>query len=137
MKPGRSARKSPPRWNTRDKGIVHRDVKPANVKVRPGAKPRTSAQVLTKPPEIDKPSAQAAAAVSPRICWREHGSLQQKLLHSRWSVGSRVYNGAGTQFECDVTRDGKRILINTPSGPHGASAPPLTLETNWLAAAKK
>ena len=40
-------------------------------------------------------------------------------------------------FEYDVTPDGKRFLINTASGAGGLSAPPLTLVTNWLAAARK
>ena len=45
--------------------------------------------------------------------------------------------GAGTNFEYDVTADGKRFLINTTGGPGAASAPPLTVVTNWTAGLKK
>jgi hypothetical protein len=40
-------------------------------------------------------------------------------------------------FEYDVTADGTRFLINTAAGAAALSAPPLTVVTNWLAAAKK
>ena len=44
-------------------------------------------------------------------------------------------------FEYDVTADGKRFLINTIAGsgggPDAASAPPLTVVTNWAAGLKK
>ncbi len=44
---------------------------------------------------------------------------------------------AGTNlFEYDVTSNGKRFLINT-TGTEAASAPPLTVVTNWQAALKK
>ena len=44
---------------------------------------------------------------------------------------------AGNRFQYDVTADGKRFLIDTLSGGGVTSAPPLTVVTNWLAAAKK
>jgi hypothetical protein len=44
-------------------------------------------------------------------------------------------------FEYDVRADGRRFLINTIAGsgggPGGASAPPLTVVTNWAAGLKK
>ncbi len=40
-------------------------------------------------------------------------------------------------FEYDVTADGKRFLINTVGSAGAASASPLTVVTNWLAAVKK
>jgi hypothetical protein len=40
-------------------------------------------------------------------------------------------------FEYDVTADGKRFLINMTGGPGAASAPPLTVVTNWAAGLKK
>jgi len=40
------------------------------------------------------------------------------------------------QFEYDVTADGKRFLINS-TGTDTASAPPLTVVTNWQAGVKK
>ena len=39
-------------------------------------------------------------------------------------------------YDYDVTADGKRFLINTVVGG-AASAPPLTVVTNWTAAFKK
>jgi hypothetical protein len=48
-----------------------------------------------------------------------------------------VNSGNEIGFEYDVTADGKRFLINTASGPSGASALPLTVVVNWLASAKK
>jgi len=40
-------------------------------------------------------------------------------------------------IEYDVTADGKRFLIATTGGPGSASAPPLTVVTNWQAGLKK
>jgi len=48
-----------------------------------------------------------------------------------------VHLGVDVNFEYDVTADGKRFLINTTGGPGGASAPPLTVVTNWIAGLKK
>ncbi len=42
----------------------------------------------------------------------------------------------GVLFQYDVTADGKRFLINT-TGADTASAPPLTVVTNWQAGVKK
>jgi eukaryotic-like serine/threonine-protein kinase len=55
------------------------------------------------------------------------------------------HSTADTAFEYDVTADGKRFLINTITGsgagsgggPGAASAPPLTVVTNWQAELKK
>jgi hypothetical protein len=47
-----------------------------------------------------------------------------------------VHGGADVTFEYDVTGDGKRFLINT-TGTTGASAPSLTVVTNWTAGVKK
>lgn len=47
-----------------------------------------------------------------------------------------VNAGASNSFEYDVTADGKRFLLNT-AGRTGASAPPLTVVTNWQAGLKK
>jgi Tol biopolymer transport system component len=43
-----------------------------------------------------------------------------------------VNAGTTNLFEYDVTADGKRFLIDT-TGANGASAPPLTVVTNWQA----
>jgi Tol biopolymer transport system component len=52
-----------------------------------------------------------------------------------------AHSGVDVNFEYDVTADGKRFLINTIAGPGGgagaASAPPLTVVTNWAAGLKK
>ena len=52
-----------------------------------------------------------------------------------------VHQGVDVNFEYDVTADGKRFLINTIAGsgggPGAASAPPLTVVTNWQAGLKK
>jgi len=45
---------------------------------------------------------------------------------------AHIMQGGTESFEYDVTADGKRFLINTPSGPDAASTP-LTVVTNWLA----
>jgi hypothetical protein len=47
-----------------------------------------------------------------------------------------VHLGVDVNFEYDVTADGKRFLINT-TGPGAASAPPLTVVTNWTVGLKK
>jgi Tol biopolymer transport system component len=48
-----------------------------------------------------------------------------------------VHPRADVNIEYDVTADGKRFLINTTGGPGAASAPPLTVVTNWTAGLKK
>jgi len=52
-----------------------------------------------------------------------------------------VHSAVDTNFEYDVTADGKRFLINTVAGSGAgsgaASAPPLTVVTNWQAGLKK
>jgi hypothetical protein len=46
-------------------------------------------------------------------------------------------NADDRYFEYDVTADGKRFLMNTAGGAGAASAPPLTVVTNWLAGTRK
>jgi eukaryotic-like serine/threonine-protein kinase len=52
-----------------------------------------------------------------------------------------VHANADVLFEYDATADGKRFLVNTIAGsgggPGAASAPPLTVVTNWAAGLKK
>jgi Tol biopolymer transport system component len=48
-----------------------------------------------------------------------------------------AHNGEARYFEYDVTADGKRFLINTVGGAGAASAPPLSVVTNWLAGSRK
>ena len=56
-----------------------------------------------------------------------------------------VHRGGDLNLEYDVTADGKRFLINTIAGsgagsgggPGAASAPPLTVVTNWTAGLKQ
>jgi Tol biopolymer transport system component len=48
---------------------------------------------------------------------------------------AHITYGYNPFFEYDVTEDGKLFLINTASS--GASAPPLTVATNWQAGLKK
>ena len=46
-----------------------------------------------------------------------------------------VSSGTAVVFEYDVTADGKRFLVATTGA--GASAPPLTVVTNWAGGLKK
>ncbi len=48
-----------------------------------------------------------------------------------------VHSGGGTGFAYDVTRDGNRFLINASVNSGPATAPPLTVVTNWSAGVKK
>jgi hypothetical protein len=47
-----------------------------------------------------------------------------------------VHPPIDTNFEYDVTADGKRLLINALSGPTAASSP-LTVVVNWNVESKK
>jgi Tol biopolymer transport system component len=48
-----------------------------------------------------------------------------------------VHQGSDVNFEYDVTADGKRFLINVENASGAASAPTLTVVTNWAAGLKK
>jgi Tol biopolymer transport system component/predicted Ser/Thr protein kinase len=48
-----------------------------------------------------------------------------------------AHDNQARYFEYDVTPDGKRFLINAAVGAGAASAPTLTVVTNWLAAVRK
>jgi Tol biopolymer transport system component len=48
-----------------------------------------------------------------------------------------VHPAIDTNFEYDVTADGKRFLINALSDPTAASSPPLTVVVNWNVESKK
>jgi Tol biopolymer transport system component len=48
-----------------------------------------------------------------------------------------VHSPGGTGFAYDVTRDGNRFLIDAAVNSGRATAPPLTVVTNWSAGAKK
>jgi eukaryotic-like serine/threonine-protein kinase len=48
-----------------------------------------------------------------------------------------VHSTGGTGFAYDVTADGKRFLINASVNSGPATAPPLTVVTNWSAGVKK
>ena len=48
-----------------------------------------------------------------------------------------VHPAIDTNFEYDVTADGKRFLINTVSGPTATSSSPLIVVVNWNVESKK